>query len=91
VKQPRACTKIWQTSNWRYLFWPHHNGPNAGSRDLAWLSAGRLKFSPNLNDASGGRDLRIAPALHSELKHLRLYNRALRTSDAVGNLHALAR
>jgi hypothetical protein len=50
VKQPRACTKIWQTSNGRYLLWFHNNGttsynggPNAGSRNLAWLSAGRLK------------------------------------------------
>jgi len=98
VKQPRACTKIWQTSNRRYLLWFHNNGTtrynnglNAGSRNLAWLSAERHKFSPILKDVSGGRDLRIVPALHGELKHLRLYNRALRTSDAVGNFHALAR
>ena len=91
MKQPRACTKIWQTSNRRYVLWSHRSGPNAGSRDLAWLSAERHKFSPILKDVSGGRDLRIVPALHGELKHLRLYNRALRTSDAVGNLHALAR
>jgi hypothetical protein len=49
------------------------------------------RFSPILKDISGGRDLRIAPDLHGELKHLRLYNRALRTSEAVGNFHALVR
>ena len=50
VKQPRACAKIWQTSNGRYLLWYHNNGTttynngyNSGSRNLAWLTAGRLK------------------------------------------------
>jgi hypothetical protein len=50
MKQPRACTKIWQARNGRYLLWFHNNGTtsysgglNAGSRNLAWLSAGRLK------------------------------------------------
>ena len=52
VKQPRACAKIWQTRNGRYLLWFHNNGTttynngmNAGSRNIAWLSAGRLKDS----------------------------------------------
>ena len=49
------------------------------------------RFSPILKDVTGGRELRIAPDLHGELKHLHLYNRALRTSEAVGNFHALAR
>jgi len=35
--------------------------------------------------------LRMAPSLHGELQQVRLYNRALRTSEAVGNFHALAR
>lgn len=50
VKQPRACTKIWKTKNGRYLLWFHNNGTttfnnglNAGSRNIAWLSAGRLQ------------------------------------------------
>lgn len=50
VKQPRACTKIWKTRNGRYLLWFHNNGTttynnglNAGSRNIAWLSAGRLE------------------------------------------------
>ena len=50
VKQPRACTKIWQLRNGSYLLWFHNNGTttynnglNAGSRNIAWLSAGSLK------------------------------------------------
>jgi hypothetical protein len=49
------------------------------------------RFSPILNDASGGRELHIAPELHGEPEHVRFCNRALRTSEAVGNFHALAR
>jgi hypothetical protein len=48
VKQPRACPKIWKTRNGRFLLWYHNNstttynnGPNAGSRNVAWLTAGR--------------------------------------------------
>jgi hypothetical protein len=50
IKEPRACTKIWKTRNGRYLLWFHNNGTktynnglNSGSRNIAWLSAGRLK------------------------------------------------
>ncbi|MBN2505697.1 MAG: exo-alpha-sialidase [Verrucomicrobia bacterium] len=50
MKHPRACAKIWKTRAGRYLLWYHHNGtttynngPNAGSRNLAWLSAGTLR------------------------------------------------
>ncbi len=48
------------------------------------------RFNPTFKDVSGGRDLRIAPELHGELRHLRLYDRALRTSEAIGNFHALS-
>ena len=47
------------------------------------------RFNPTFKDVSGGRDLQIAPALHGELGPLRVYDRALRTSEAVGNFHAL--
>ena len=49
------------------------------------------RFNPTLKDVSGGRELRVAPALHGELRHVRLYNRALRTSEAVGNFRASGR
>ncbi|HFB98491.1 MAG TPA: exo-alpha-sialidase, partial [Bryobacterales bacterium] len=47
IRHPRACPRIWKTSNGRYLFWFHNNGHRwyssgeaAGSRNLAWLSGG---------------------------------------------------
>jgi len=42
------------------------------------------RFSPNLRAPNGSPLLRIAPAVQS----LRIYNRALRTSEAVGNFRA---
>ena len=48
------------------------------------------RFNPTIKDVSGGRDVRIAPMLRGELRHVRLYNRALRISEAVGNHRALA-
>ena len=47
------------------------------------------RFNPTFKDISGGRNLQIAPDLHGELQHLRVYDRALRTSEAVGNFHTL--
>ncbi|MGI5817589.1 MAG: LamG-like jellyroll fold domain-containing protein [Armatimonadota bacterium] len=42
------------------------------------------RFSPHLYDVTGGPQLRIGPALRS----LRIYDRALRVSEAVGNWRA---
>ncbi len=42
------------------------------------------RYSPNLRAPNGAETLKIAPAVQS----LRLYNRALRTSEAVGNFRA---
>jgi len=42
------------------------------------------RFSPNLRHANGGA-LRIAPGLSGRIETLRIYNRCLRTSEAVGN------
>ena len=49
------------------------------------------RFNPTFKDISGGKNLQTAPQLHGELKHVRIYNRALRTSEAIGNFRALAR
>lgn len=54
------------------------------SRQFGW---GR--FSPNLRDVNGGKMLRIAPNLAGRIHHLRLYNRPLRTSEAIGNHQAM--
>jgi tetratricopeptide (TPR) repeat protein len=47
VRNPRACPKIWRTSNGKYLLWFHNNGhaplvnaPAGGSRGIAWLAGG---------------------------------------------------
>jgi len=46
------------------------------------------RFNPNLQDVNGGKILRIAPRLNGKLICLRMYGRALRTSEAVGNFRA---
>ena len=42
------------------------------------------RFSPTLRTPNGAATLKIARAV----KSLRIYNRPLRTSEAVGNFHA---
>ncbi len=42
------------------------------------------RFSPNLRHANGAETLQIGPGLQA----LRIYNRYLRTSEAIGNFHA---
>ncbi len=46
------------------------------------------RFQGNLGDVSGSGKLRLAPSLKGELKSLRVYNRYLRTSEAIANYHA---
>ncbi len=41
-----------------------------------------------LGDVSGGASLRVAPAFDGEIAVLRIYDRALRTSEAIGNFRA---
>jgi hypothetical protein len=53
------------------------------SRQFGW---GR--FSPNLRDVNGGKSLRIGANLTGRIDHLRIYNRHLRTSEAIGNYRA---
>ena len=54
-----------------------------GTRQFGW---GR--FSPHLRHANGAETLHIGPSLRGEIKALRIYNRYLRTSEAVGNWRA---
>ena len=54
-----------------------HDGGH--TRQFGW---GR--FSPTLRSANGAPQLRLAPAL----RQIRVYTRALRTSEAVGNFRA---
>jgi len=44
LKHPRACPKMWRTSEGKYLLWHHNNGTKKfDGRNPAWLSAGVLK------------------------------------------------
>jgi hypothetical protein len=52
-------------------------------RDYGW---GR--FAPSLGDVNGEKEAKFAPAIFGEIKTLRIYNRYLRTSEAVGNWRA---
>ena len=54
-------------------------GDGGEERQFGW---GR--FSPTLRTPAGAATLQIAPTVHA----LRLYRRALRTSEAVGNFRA---
>ncbi len=41
VKNPRACPKLWKTSDGRYLFWFHnHSGQGFQGRNPAWILGG---------------------------------------------------
>ncbi|HUU60364.1 MAG TPA: hypothetical protein VMZ50_12525, partial [Phycisphaerae bacterium] len=53
-----------------------------------WRQFGWGRFSPDLRGAGGSDTLRIGPALRGEIKALRIYNRPLRTSEAVANFKA---
>jgi hypothetical protein len=73
---------------------------DGGPRIITFVVDGRLcdggdarqfgwgRFSPNLQSVNGGPLLRIAPRLEGEVLGLRLYNRSLRTSEAIGNFRA---
>ncbi len=53
------------------------------ARQYGW---GRI--NPALGDVNGARQATLAPKLFGELKAFRVYNRYLRTSEAVGNYRA---
>lgn len=46
------------------------------------------RFRPTMKDVAGGEQLTIAPSLHGKIEKLRMYNRYLRTSEAVGNFRS---
>ena len=46
------------------------------------------RFSPHLREANGAPMLRIGSALDGAIHRLRIYNRALRTSEAIANYRA---
>ena len=54
----------------------------------AYRQYGWGRFTKHLGDVNGMDRVRIAPAFKGALKSLRIYNRYLRTSEAIGNFHA---
>lgn len=46
------------------------------------------RFSPELSNVSGSDTLRPSPTMEGRLERLRIYDRYLRTSEAVANFHA---
>lgn len=46
------------------------------------------RFNPTFKDISGGPELHVAPAVNGRLRRLRIYNRYLRTFEAIGNWRA---
>ena len=58
-------------------------GDGGDARQFGW---GR--FSPHLRSGNGAETLRIGPGLNGRIWRLRVYGRALRTSEAIGNFRA---
>jgi hypothetical protein len=46
------------------------------------------RFDEAFKDVNGARNMKVAPSLRGRLSLVRIYNRALRTSEAIGNYHA---
>ncbi len=73
---------------------------DSGPRIITFLVDGQLcdggahrqygwgRYQGELGDVRGSGSLRIGPALHGELSGLRIYDRYLRTSEAVANYQA---
>ena len=73
---------------------------DAGPRIITWIVDGLLndggavrefgwgRFSPELQDVNGAPKARFAPVLYGQLAGFRIYDRYLRTSEAIGNFRA---
>jgi hypothetical protein len=46
------------------------------------------RYNPHFQEANGSKTLRIGPDFHGEVHTVRIYNRALRISEAIGNYRA---
>ncbi|MCU0916007.1 MAG: exo-alpha-sialidase [Planctomycetes bacterium] len=80
----------------------HHLVVNVdgGPKIVTFVADGRLcdggavrqfgwgRFNPHLRDVNGDKLLRLGPGLDGRLHHVRVYNRYLRTSEAVANYRA---
>ena len=82
--------------DWHHVAMIVDGGPNVISMVVDGLlcDGGRAstygwgRFTPELGHVRGSDRLRIRPSFTGELKRLRVYNRYLRTSEAIANFHA---
>jgi Concanavalin A-like lectin/glucanases superfamily/BNR repeat-like domain len=87
----------------RVGYWQHITVVvDSGPRIITWIVDGVLndggavrdfgwgRFSPALTDVNGATKAKLAQVLFGELAEFRIYNRYLRTSEAVGNFRASA-
>jgi hypothetical protein len=85
----------------RVSHWHHITAiVDAGPRIITWIVDGVFndggavrefgwgRFSPELKDVNGAPKARLAPVLYGQLDGFRIYNRYLRTSEAIGNFRA---
>ncbi|MCE6989706.1 exo-alpha-sialidase [Dyadobacter sp. CY323] len=73
---------------------------DGGPRVIAFVVDGKLndggdtrqfgwsRFNPYLQSVSGAKDVEIGSRIRGVIKTVRVYNRALKTSEAIGNYHA---
>jgi hypothetical protein len=73
---------------------------DSGPRIITWIVDGVLndggavrefgwgRFSPELHDVNGASSVKLAPVLYGQLGSFRIYDRYLRTSEAIGNFRA---
>jgi hypothetical protein len=82
--------------DWHHVSMIVDGGPNVISMvvDGVLCDGGEIctygwgRFSPELGDVRGSSRLRVAPSLAGQLKRVRVYNRYLRTSEAIANFRA---
>jgi hypothetical protein len=58
-------------------------GDGGQDRDYGWT-----RYAQPLGDISGSGNVRLGDGIAGQLQHLRLYDRYLRTSEAVAHYHA---
>jgi hypothetical protein len=92
-----ACDRnVLNPNTWHHVTVIVDGGPNVisfvvdgilcdGGTDCTY---GWGRFRPQLGDVRGSGKLRVAPSLLGRLKRVRMYDRYLRTSEAVANFHA---
>ena len=83
AKWPGRAALIARSGVWDFKLRTGLGRDGGQARECGWC-----RLPADLRDVSGSRSVRVAAAPNVELARLRIYGRALRTADAVGNYHA---